>query len=524
MANIKKRLADIYINREKLCSWLICAVVIGGILCLTGNLFCGWHRIDDHETFQIIKLYKQGGVSFSDAASFWIKEDWKIRWRPLYWFFRVLLPYLFGNVVILYKLLLCSVGIATGRMLYASARNLKCSIKASWVFVALIILGRQFEVWCRISNQENLGIFFFAICLYLLTKQYKERVFGWKIDFCILFFAFCSALMKESFLLLLPGIAWLRVGFEFVGRLYRPKDIWKVLRSNGLFIILDLVFFSLNIYVITAYVGVNQIGYAGLDKNYGIKDYIWAMMRMCKESLSLYFWLACILLAVVIVYCIKGLLTWKKTKTAAWNLFKAGDENIYLVLLLFGLYVIGTQMILYAKSGMWDRYLLPAIAGFALIFVVCLDHWIQDRRFRVIWLAVLSLFILGRGWSSVYKVSSRYAAEARAINKVYDVILDSTEEDDKIVSFFRNTESDTSFSIFMELQGRPQVYCCQEEDIATAIDLYGEHAGEETAIKDAAVFVTWAEGEEETDDMLSEFGTWEKIPVSSLYNVYQKIE
>lgn len=504
-------LKDICRKKENLIMIILSAIIVGGILFGTGNIFTGWHWVDDHEMYRILKLYKDQHVPLTETFMYFLKNDLNIRWRPLYWFFRIVMPYIFGDNPAIYKLILCVIGMVTYVLLYRSVRNLYCSAIFSHLFTLLVLVGRQFEVWYRVANQENLGLLFFAACLYPLTKQYKDNLFKRSTDIWIVVLAFCSGLMKESFLLLLPGVVWLRLGLEAVHNLQSPKDIFNILKKNVMFIVIPAIFFLINIYVIVTYVGVNRIGYAGLDESYGIKEYIWAMQRLCRESLHSYVLLAYVILGVTLLFL--GILF--LVKRARF------DANFVLlsVLVIFSGYIVVTQMVLHAKSGMWDRYLLPGIIGFAMIFVVCADLLLRDMWYKIVMGFIIGIFLIGRFKLAIINMSLDYAQEAKAINKVYTIVLDRTDADAKIVNAFGNGEAAISFGVFMELQGRPHIYSYDYEE-KQAADIFGEYIGESVELEEADVLVSWAEEEKESDALIEFYGDWEKINVMGIYNVY----
>lgn len=511
LCNAYKKLTDIYQEKERMIVWIVSAALIGGIIFGTGGIFDGWHFVDDHESYRILKLYKDQHVPLTETLMYFLKNDLNIRWRPLYWFFRVVMPYIFGDNPAIYKLILCVIGMVTYVLLYRSVRNLHCSALFSHLFALLVLVGRQFEVWYRVANQENLGLLFFAACLYLLTKQYKDNLFKRSTDIWIVVLAFCSGLMKESFLLLLPGVVWLRLGLEAVHNLQSPKDIFNILKKNVMFIVIPAIFFLFNVYVIVTYVGVNQIGYAGLDESYGIKEYIWAMQRLCRESLHSYVLLAYVILGVTLLF--PGILF--LVKRARFH----ADFVLLSVLVIFSGYIVVTQMVLHAKSGMWDRYLLPGIIGFAIIFVVCADLLLKNAWYKIVMGFIIGVFLIGRFKLAIINMSLDHAQGAKAINKVYSTVLDRTEADAKIVNAFSNEEADISFGVFMELQGRTHIYSYNFEE-QQATDVFGEYIGESIELDEADVLVSWAEEEEESDALVGAYGNWDKINVMGTYNVY----
>ena len=494
---------------------LVAAVVIGGIVIGTGVLFTGWHYVDDHEMYRIIKLYRDRHVLWTDALLFFLRNDFNIRFRPLYWVFRVALSYLVGDHPVAYKVITCLMGIAVYALMYWSARYLKCPNVLSHLFALLVTVGRQFEMWYRVSNQENLGMLFFAVCLYLLARQYREKRFSKKTDAVILIMAVCSALMKESFLLLLPAVVWLRLGLEAVVTVRSVRDVWKLIKKNILFIAVPAAVFLICAVVIVRHVGVNQIGYAGIDVNYGIKGYVWAIQRMCRESLHAYVLLAYVLSGVTALW-ILGLLVAKRFHVH-------GSENVGLaaVLLIFGGYIVSTQMVLYAESGMWDRYLLPAVVGFGAVFVIAASCLIRRRPYEILLGCIIGIFLVSRFKLAIVNDSLDYAQKANAVNRVYDIVLAHTEADGIIIDNLGDNEAGTSFSTFMQLQGRLNIYHYLDLQNASADGRnVGDGTQETVTLQDADVFVAWHEDEEESDSLTRGAGSWQKINVMDRYYVY----
>lgn len=511
LCNVREKLMSTYQKKEWLFVWIISAVLIGGTIFGTGGIFDGWHWVDDHESYRLLKLCKDQHIPLTETLMNSLKNDVNIRWRPLYWVFRVVMPYLFGDHPAIYRMIFCVSGIATYVFLYMSVRNLKCSVAFSHLFTSLVLMGRQFEAWYRIGNQENLGMLFLAVCLYLLTKQYKDNLFKRSTDIWIVVWAFCSALMKESFLLLIPAVVWLRLGLEAVHNLRSLRDLLKIFIRNILFIIISAVFFLVNIYIIVVYVGVNKIDHAGLDTSYGIQEYIWALQRLCRDFLHSYVLLAYVILGITLISLCFMFLT-KRLRFDA-------NVKLLLVLLMFGGYVVLTQMVLHAKGGMFDRYLLPATVGFAVIFIVCTDLLLKNEWYKIMMGLAIAVFLVGRFKVSIVNMSYDYAREAKAINRVYDIVLDGTETDSRIVDMFGDGEADISFGIFMELQGRAHIYNYDFEE-QQATDVFGEHIGESIRLDEADVLVLWMKNMKENDALIESYGDWDKINVMEIYNVY----
>ena len=67
-------------------------------------------------------------------------------------------------------------------------------------------------------------------------------------------------------------------------------------------------------------------------------------------------------------------------------------RRICLLLLAF-LGIIIAELILYAKSGMYGRYLVPFTVGICLLNAVLISEWVKKRLYHCIWLCCMFLVV-----------------------------------------------------------------------------------------------------------------------------------
>lgn len=449
---------ELYEKYENYIIVTVATVLFGGILFGTGTIFSGWHLVDDHETVKIVELYRNSGVSMGNAIADFLLTDMRQRWRPLYWVLRVFEAYAFGWNSVIPNILLCVQGIITYVLLYKAAGYLSCNALFSHAFAAMIIVGRQFEIWYRIANQENVGLFFLAITLFLLTGQIPKREFQNRIRSILIVLSgiLCSC-MKESFVLILPALMILKVGMEWT---YGGEaSLIKVTLKNWKSLCCWAVTLFFHLFMILRFSGVNTIDYAGIDTKWGIKDYIWNILRMCKGSLKVY-----VLLAVAL--CVVTL----------WSLFcrnRGTGLKMVVVMLFAGGEIVAAQLILHAKSDMWDRYLVPAVVGYGLLFVIGLNGLLRHKWQRYLaGVFYIALFLFEVITASV-PMSQNYAKEGQAVKELYRIVLQNTEEYSSLISELCDAEKDMALGIFLELQGRPYVYV-YNEDTGNYEDAFGQ--------------------------------------------------
>lgn len=439
-------------DKEKILVLIIIILVFPVILFTTGTIMSGWHLVDDHETYRIVCLNVKEKVPFYETFKQYLFNDLEIRWRPLYWVFRIAFAYIFGLNSVLPNIFVCVLGMITYVLFYDTARKLSCSKWSAHLFSMLILVGRQYEIWYRISNQENIGILLFALCMWLIVRQHKEKGYEKrKYDFCIGASAIMCALMKESFLLLLPGIVFFRLGLENISVSNIAHKWYKVIKKNIILCVICAFVFALSVFAIFFHVGTNSIGYAGIDTDSEIKVLIWNILRLCKDSLFYYVIIAGVITAVCLI--------------PAYRYFRKSSNKAaqyFLLELTFGFYIMGTQIILYAKSGMWDRYLVPFLAGFGFVFVILADKVLSDKYRKLIYRIIFVVFLIYNFKFAIFNMAYNYASEGRAIQSMISVVKENSTPDSYIVTALGQEERDMAVSIYLEFDERKQVYIYDE--------------------------------------------------------------
>lgn len=446
------------INKEQIYLIIIILLAFPIILFSVGTITSGWHLVDDHETLRIVQTKANEGISFFNAFRNECINDMEIRWRPAYWFFRVLEAYVFGLNSIIHNLFLCIMGMATYVLLYKSARNLNGGMLYAHLFALLTIFGRQYEIWFRIANQENSGLFFMSLCLWVISKQYREKLFN-KKGYNILFLIsviICS-LIKESFLILLPAIVLLRLGLEgnmqkqgirkWVHLLIKRFPLWG----------LSLIAFLYSAYMIVFRVGTSSIGYAGVDVDAGWKQVVWNIMRMPKQSLKDFVGITIVLVILL------------STVLFATSQSKPVSVD-YLLWVFFGIYIVLGEIVLYAKSGMWDRYLIPFVLGYNIVFIVFAEGILKNKYIRLIYVGVLVVFLGTRVYVALVGDDGAvgYGEEGRQVQEMLRYVVKETEEKSNILISYGARETEVATCKFLKYMSRNNVYIYvddQNEDL-----------------------------------------------------------
>lgn len=495
-------------GREAIIVFLVAAAIMAGILFGTGTIFSGWHLVDDHETVRLAELNVKEGNGFFATLKETVIGDMKYRWRPLYWVFRVAGAYLFKQNSVIPNSLLCLLGIFTYVFLYYGMKNIVDNMIYAHLFSCIVVLGRQFEMWYRISNQENLGLFFLAVCLWAVTKQYRDNAYNNKsYDILLTISALACAMMKESFLILLPGIILFRLGLEIF---CNNTKATVVVKRHWLMCVLIAGTFLFSMAVILGRVGTDFGGYAGVDVDSGIKGIIWQLLRMCNNSLKVY-------LIIAVICCGIFVFSWKNFLKLTKN-----EIKITAVFLIFSLYIIAGEMILYAKSDMWDRYLVPFTIGYGLFLIILAGKLLTNRYMIIIYLLVLTVFLGTRLYLSAATRAADYAGEGREIQNILSYIAENTGPDARIVTALGEGERDMAFSIYLEFADRKNVYM-YEENADIWQDVYQVYGNTEELKAGDKCDIYILEGRKENHDMEEKYFSapeWEKITFGKWFDVW----
>lgn len=331
---------------------IILTIILGVFLFLglTGNLDNAYHFTDDHEIIRI--SHDLQAKSVFPVIYDWIKTDLDIRYRPIFYVNRVLEVRLFGEKFILWSIWNAILASASFVFFYFGMRRLDFSKIESILFVLLAFLGPQMAIWWRLGTNETIGVFFLGLAFYFIpccNKRYRLNTFIFSI------FLIFAMLSKESFLIISPVL----ILYKLLDDKKKTNDSMKELLNRNLLLIIPLIVFLMSIWLIVFEIGTNEIGYAGLSKEIG---------QMAKGIIRIinYFlvdWEILIILCLFLVYYEL------KVGKELW-----GFAQKMLIPAIFAILIILPNLIIYAESGMGERYLLPSTIGLSYFLVSILRN------------------------------------------------------------------------------------------------------------------------------------------------------
>lgn len=322
----------------------------------TGAITSGIHLVDDHEAvyneqaIQSTSFLQAFGKNFMD---FFIPSE--SRYRPFYGISLVTRAQLFGTDMNKWMLMCCIMGIASFFMLYKFSRLLKNGVAESFIFSSVSIFGYQIAPWYRAITQEYDGTFFMSLSLVMLAYKYTHE---WRKDinrkifnFFYVFVTLCMAFTKESFFLILPAMILLIIFME--EKTGKSKNWIEAIKRNPVTIGILAAWFIYSMIMVVFVIG--STGAAGFGEGATLRDYIdnsadqflYPVSSLMVDAVLLFLSFAGIIF-VVLTGC------------------KRDDEKGYVWLYMTSLYILSSQLVLHAGSGLQERYIIPWSIGAAM--------------------------------------------------------------------------------------------------------------------------------------------------------------
>ena len=385
---------------------------------LSSNVWSsGYHLADDHSMVLINLQLQAADGSIWAVFTEWLGSDLSSRFRSFYWFHRVLIIDLLGIDFNAHMVYVGHLGIVTALLLYAFGRVSGLPFLAAVFLPLLTLVGAQSEVWWRLGPGESLAMVALSAALLfmaLANKQTRQRTL-----WLFLFGAFASvaSLTKESFILVLPALAFWNVA------LYRAQygHSWKACYDDNRWITIFLLALCIAEIAFIKVLGVRGPGYTGIQ---------WDLVRFIEVGAELggyaHAWVMGVLVVAlgIALHRSKGVLEWKSVAEAIL---------IPMVLLVL---ISGPQIILYSKSGIGEyyryRYILPGILGFSFLTVSILALVI--RRSLLIGIAAALALVAPVYWNAgeAYKQAFYHALNGITLNEAFRLVTDNTEPGESV--------------------------------------------------------------------------------------------
>lgn len=414
--------------KESIIAVIIISIVVFGFLYYTGTLLSGYHLVDDHEFYTIRDTLNNNGLW--KTIGICVESDLEIRFRPLYYVERVLGVALFGVGTFKWSCMKALEIIAAAYLLYFFVRCKGESKTKAGLFAALCVWGPQTAIWWRLGPQESMGLLLFSLCLNGTWQLAHNKNIINRNLFVILLVLL--SLQKESFMVCVPAFFILLFAFDRSLEDKFSKDIKVFIREYKIEIIIIVVSLLIEASMIIGQVGLNRIGYAGFSS---------------QDSITYYF-----------NGMIHNLITWGKypmlltlfTFVLIYIVGSKNNINSQLRLeILFCFYIWGIQLLVYAKSGMWERYLIPWIIGVAYFVVLCVPQITKKSNKATHCIILAGILLCMINMKDVFKEANIFAAKGKDLAVCTEELVKRTDPSVSIYGVSNDLEIDDSFGVYM---------------------------------------------------------------------------
>ena len=325
------------------------------ILIFSGVLFSGFHFQDDHEIISMQEQLSSSDSNFFSVFKHWFKIDFAKRFRPFSYISRVLEVSIFGTNFLLQSIYNGIIAVFTSFFLFIFARLIKFSILESILFVLLTKVGIHSEIWWRLGMNENEGMFVLSIALIFMALSIYATKKNILYKMLFIFFVILSSLSKESFILLIPALLFWKVWLTYNKN---KMSLIQSIKKNLPCIIILFFVFAIELFIILYYIDT-VFDYAGVERRIEFYRYLDTMMVLSKYGYQKIIFTS-FLLAVLLFFTNRDKLS---------NLrLSAFIKNFIPPAVLF-LLIVTPQVVLYAKSGINGRYLLPSVIGYSYLLI-----------------------------------------------------------------------------------------------------------------------------------------------------------
>lgn len=294
----------------------------------------------------------------------------------------------------------------------------------SILFVTTCTWGTQTAIWWRLGPQEAFGLLLFAACLNCTLSLASKRNLVLRGIYIILLILL--SLQKESFLVCIPAFQLLLLAFD-------ERKLGEKIKSYAVEEIFIIVLFATEIYLIICYVGTNQIGYAGFAETDTLGYYIEGVKNNLLGQGKYAIWL--MILAVVAVA-----VSAEKIQFNRNMLFEAS----------FVLYIFCAQQILYAKSGMVERYLIPWIICVSYFVFLMAPRLMKDNKYAVHGIQFCGLVLFVINSRQVITNANYFAQQGQDLKVCIEALTESVDTADMIYGISNSEEPDWSLGIFLK--------------------------------------------------------------------------
>lgn len=431
-------------KQEAFYVWGIFTVLVFGVVIGMGTLTSGFHLVDDWEFAKYMDWMTLEHKSLWDCLKDAVGFDLMLRFRPLYYINRVLMASVWGINLTAMSIIKALEIVVAHVALYYCARQMKCNMAYAALFSLTVMVGYQSAVWWKLGPQESYAIMLFAVGFYLLLRWLRTGA-----KWCAYMSAgvlFLMSVYKESFILLLPFVGLYVLYEELQGGRITVANLCGAVRRRLPYLLTIGIIFVVEIFLIVFVIGTNNYSYVGLDENVTFNQYMQTWHKAVHADLKWYMRFGFVMAMILLTY-------WERSKKLIWEI-------------LLTLSIILPQCIIYSKTSLEERYILPSVLGFAFFFVIvgCNFQPLSGKR-RIVYMLCLFLMLAAHG-RVMLREARYFAYRGESIQTMLESTLDLVQGTDKKVlcCFAPNLEGDRTVHYWFRLHGYEEVFYWKEDE------------------------------------------------------------
>ncbi len=459
-------------KREAVLVWALFAVLVFGLLIVTGTLTSGFHLVDDWEFAKYVDWMTLEGYSLWDCLREAVGFDLTLRFRPLYYINRVLTAYVFGINLTAMSVVKAFEIVAALAALYYCARQMKCNMVYAALFSLTVMVGYQSAVWWKLGPQESYDIMMFAAGFYFLLKWLSTEKRRYAVISVGAFFF--MSIYKEPFILLLLFVGLYILYDGMRGKSVTIPNLWEAIRRRILYLLAIGVMFAAEMFLLLFVIGTNNYSYVGLDESVPLDQYVQVWRSAAGNNLKWYVRFGVLMGLILLTY-------WEHLKKLGWEVLLAAA-------------IIVPQCVTYSKTALEERYILPWVLGYAFFFVIvgCGFRPLSGKR-RIAYMLCLFLMLAAHGRVTL-REAQYFTYRGESIKTMMETTLELVQGTDKKVlsCFAPNSEGNKTMYYWFRLHGYDEVFYW-EEDENKINRSYGPREDEQADFADIDVIVMYNE-------------------------------
>lgn len=460
-------------SHETLITICLFGLVVWGILLGCGTITSGFHMVDDHE---MIGMYidKLNGVPILEEIRRFIIGDFHWRFRPLFYVVRVCLSYFSNGNFVALSILRGVEVVFSLELIYWILRKMNCSYFYAVIGSLMSLMGSMVGIWWKLGPQELTATWMFALAVLCFLKAEEGKEY---LHFGCIFWLIVVSLYKESFIMLLPVFLFLYV-MDFSKKNDSLSEFWMVftnrIKANWVKIfILGLVFLG-ELYCILFVIGHENIEYGAIEFDKNIWFYVKVFLNNARLPLRMgQYALFC--LVVILLY-----------RTIIIDRIKKWWREVVVFFL-----IVTPQLLIYAKNGIEERYVIPCIFGVVYFFVgvISKDQWLcgLKRKIYNISLLILTLFNL---ILTVHEAKI-FTYRGESIQEMLQFTEENTNPDSNILASFNGYgESEATIKRWGYFHQRENIYRHTDVD-----GVYVSENGKKISLEDIDIILFYDKSE-----------------------------